>query len=348
MRRHALPIVLSLAFALGLASGCSDSAGPDDGVDAAAIDTGVSSVADASNPDANAPDATAPDVGRLDAGGPGDTGTVGGRDAGELPDSGGVCVDTPLYTDADGDNYGVGASVETQCLFPGDPVTGLGTQTDDCAPNDRWRHPGASEICGDNLDDDCDSVDGTCPTTNPADLDNPAWDCVTGSPPNNVYAHAVFASGGDYFDDNGCFVLYEGLQDEFYVSRVNLNRKNPPANCNTSINGCTCPSLDGWPSYDRRLYAFTRADIDPCAEIRIIDHGGESQPVSNDCRKYLYQLHYYDIPYTYFGGSLDAVQLRVALFPEVEIACASEQYPQLPFQSLLTTNWQTNPGFQKK
>ena len=352
MRPNALPIFCSSLILLSLAAACSDDATTEDAgpADSAAVDLGTTGGTDASLPDrgtAPGPDAAAPDAKSRDAGTP-DSGTVGGPDAGNIIDAGTMCVDTPLYTDEDGDDYGVGASVETQCLFPEDQVAGLGRQTDDCGPTDNWRHPGAAEICGDNVDDDCDNLDGDCPTTSPASLDIPTWDCVTGTPPNNVYAWAVFTSGAPYFQDNGCFVLYEGLVDEFYVSRVNLARLNPPSNCNTSINGCTCPSLGGWPSYDRRLYAFTRRAGDPCAEIRIIDHGGEEQPVSNDCRKYLYQLHYYDIPYTYIGASVETVQRRLDLFPQVEIACASEQYPQLPFQSLLTANWQTNGGFQKK
>lgn len=351
MSPRLVPILFSSFLGLSLVAGCGDDAPVDAGTsDTGSADAGSTDQRDASTPaDATtgADASTARDASAAPDASSADGGQIGGPDAGNLPDAGAMCVDTPLYTDEDGDDYGVGASVETQCLLPSEAVAGLGRYTDDCGPTDAWRNPGAAEICGDNVDDDCDEVDGTCPTTNSADLDTPAWDCVTGSPPNNVYAWALFASGGTYFEDNGCFVLYEGLVDEFYVSRVNLNRRNPPANCNTSINGCTCPSLDNWPSYDRRLYAFTRLASEPCAELRIIDHGGESQPVSNDCRKYLYQLHYYDIPYTYVGGSLEVAERRVALFPQVEIACASEQYPQLPFASLLTTDWQRNSGFQK-
>jgi hypothetical protein len=143
--------------------------------------------------------------------------------------------------------------------------------------------------------------------------------------------------------------LYEGLPGEFYTMRVNLNRLNPPTGCDEAINGCTCPSLNGWPSYDRRLYAFTRWAEDPCSEIAIVDHAGSDQVVSNECRKYLYQLHYYEIPYTYFAGSLDSVNRRLELFPKVEIACAEDApHANLPFQSLLTTDWVRNSNYQPK
>lgn len=107
--------------------------------------------------------------------------------------------------------------------------------------------------------------------------------------------------------------------------------------------------MSGQPSYDRRLYAFTlRGTPESCPNLRIIDHGGETQKVSNDCRKYVVPLHYYDIPTSFFAFSLRGIERRISLYPTLEIACASEQYAFLPFRTLVTAPIQKNPGFVKK
>ena len=267
----------------------------------------------------------------------------------DIPDMGaGMCEDLTVYVDRDGDGYGTDEMIEMACLRPAEELSGYARNADDCAPGDVWRNPGAEEICNDNVDDDCDGDDAPCPETNAADLDIPAWDC-TGVPPPNVYAWARFADGGEHFMPGGCFVFFEGLKGEFYVQRAQLTRSNQDASCDT-MNGCTCPSLNGWPAYDRRLYAYTlRGDADACAETSIIDHGGEDQPVSNHCRKYLYQLHFYDIPYNYVAGSVEGLQRRLELFPTVEIACAEDApHANLPFVSLLTAPIERNPNFEAK
>jgi hypothetical protein len=54
--------------------------------------------------------------------------------------------ETPCATDADGDGYGEGAA----CTGP------------DCNDNDASINPGATEICGDGIDQDCDGEDEIC------------------------------------------------------------------------------------------------------------------------------------------------------------------------------------------
>lgn len=258
--------------------------------------------------------------------------------------AGGMCTPGTLYADADDDGYGADDAATTEGCAEETP--GYAAAAGDCGPVDPWRNPAAQEICGDRVDDDCDGSDGACPETAPASLDVPDWDC-TGDPPTNVYAWARFVDGGGYFRDGGCFVFFEALPGEFYVERLLERASDDPA-CGER-NGCTCPSLNGWPSYDRRLYAFTRAEGVDCPEIEIIDHGGEAQPVSNACRKYLYQLHFYDIPTSFFASGRAAVERRLSLFPTVEVACARDApHQNLPFQTLLTTPVVRNPGFVAK
>ena len=156
----------------------------------------------------------------------------------------------------------------------------------------------------------------------------------------------MFTEANPYFQPGACFLFFEGTPGEFYVERKNVARVSDDPGCE-AINGCTCPSLGGWPSYDRRLYAFTKGTADPCAEVSIQDHGGEDQPVSSACRKYLYQLHFYDIDVSFFAHDQATVERRLALFPTVEIACAEDRpHANLPFQSLLEAEIQRNPGFQ--
>ncbi len=245
------------------------------------------------------------------------------------------CVD--VFDDADMDGFGVG---EPSC---GQPGAGQAADGGDCGPDDLFRHPGASEICGDWVDDDCDGADATCPTSQPS-VNVPEWDCA-GAPPSNVVAWARFDNGGGYFRDGGCFFFFEGAPGEFYVRR-NVQRASEDPSCE-SRSGCTCPSLNGWPAYDRRMYAFTTAiDQADCPEISIRDHGGEQQPVSNACRKYLYQMHQYDIPFSFLAGDFEALQQRLERFPTVEIACVRDApHANLPFQPLVSATVQLNPGF---
>ncbi len=257
----------------------------------------------------------------------------------------GLCGnETAFFEDIDGDGFG-----DTDSLMRAmEPIDGFAPASGDCALDDASRNPDAHEICNDILDDDCDGEDMECPTTQANDLNLPGWDC-NGDAPANVYAWAKFEQGNGYYQDGGCFVFFEGLPGEFYVQH-NLEpiaREGSEDGCLDTRNGCVCPSGGTWPSYDRRLYAFTRqAQTDDCPEISVRDHAGEEQVVSNKCRKYLYQLHFYDIPYSYIASGTDALEDRLAAFPQVEVACAEDApHANLPYASLMTTNIMRNDNF---
>ncbi len=262
------------------------------------------------------------------------------------PDQGGMCTDVTVYQDGDGDGYGEGGAMMV-CLEAGeDAPDGFARQMGDCNDQDPVAHDGAEGVCNDFVDDDCDGEDEACPTSQPDQMSVPSWDC-TGQPPANVYAWASFADGAGYLQDGGCFVFFEGKKDVFYSQRVNISPASADCNART---GCVCPSLNGWPSYDRRLYAFTTSgDPSECEEIALVDHAGEEQPVSNACRKYLYQLHRYDIPYSHVASSLATLERRLTNFSTVEIACLEDApHNNLPFASLITMEIQYNDGFQKQ
>jgi hypothetical protein len=274
-----------------------------------------------------------PDATSEDTGGPDPTNNTTG------------CVDVTVYADSDGDGFGTGEAT-TECLPGGQPTDGFALRAGDCNDSDPLQFQGSEGVCNDNVDDDCDQADEVCPESRPDQVTLPDWDC-TGDPPPSVYAWARFDDGGEYFAPGGCFVFFEGGKDVFYSTRVNLERADP---CPDELYGCTCPSLGSSPSFDRRLYAFTLAgDVDGCDEIELVDHAGEEQPVSNSCRKYLYQLHRYDIAYSHVATTVDALERRLSAFPSVEIACLRDApHRSLPFASLLTTTIERNPNFAKQ
>jgi hypothetical protein len=65
-----------------------------------------------------------------------------------------------IYQDTDGDGYGTLSSEQQSCTIPSGWVTSYG----DCAPSNPSVRPGATEVCGNGVDDDCDgAIDEGCP-----------------------------------------------------------------------------------------------------------------------------------------------------------------------------------------
>lgn len=80
------------------------------------------------------------------------------------------------YTDADGDGYGDPNGATDPC-----PNAGFVASNDDCNDGDAAINPGAAEVCGDNIDNNCsgaaDEGCASCPCFTTADLDaaNAQW-----------------------------------------------------------------------------------------------------------------------------------------------------------------------------
>ena len=227
----------------------------------------------------------------------------------------GECVEVTVYGDIDEDGYGNDEDPMLACLLPEEDLPGWARDGGDCGHLDPVRYPGAEETCGDWLDDDCDGEDARCPTSRPGDIDNPDWTCGDPNPPSNVLAWVSFPSGQGYFREASCFVVFEGLRSEFYVRKDGFT---------PSRSGYTCPTPDNGFAYDERMYAhLVRGPVQDCEPIDLIVHGpGEdAQVVSNDCRKYLFQMTSRQT-LSFLGGDLQAVLERLELFDDVEISCS--------------------------
>ena len=178
------------------------------------------------------------------ADGAGDGAADGAGDgAGDGGDTG--CAELPFYVDADGDGYGVGEAV-LACEAPeghaptdgdcddGDAAFNPGAAEDDCAdPNDyncdgsvgyadedgdgyaaceecddanAALNPGADEVCGDEVDNDCDGdvdeADAVDAATWYADVDSDGFGDPAAGEPGCVAPEGFVADNTDCDDDN--------------------------------------------------------------------------------------------------------------------------------------------------
>jgi hypothetical protein len=85
-------------------------------------------------------------------------------------DEGDAADATPWYYDADGDGYGSAGSHSWACA----PPSGLVDNGDDCDDGDASTYPGAPEVCGDGLVNDCDGDSTPCLVSGELDADDGA------------------------------------------------------------------------------------------------------------------------------------------------------------------------------
>ncbi len=120
---------------------------------------------------------------------------------------------TTWYLDDDGDGYSDGTAVET-ASWPGRGYFAAGeltATTGDCADNDPDRHPAATELCGDGIDQDCNGIDPACPPPlastwyKDADLDgySDGTTVAATTPPADYFAaDELSATAGDCSDSD--------------------------------------------------------------------------------------------------------------------------------------------------
>jgi uncharacterized repeat protein (TIGR03803 family) len=94
------------------------------------------------------------------------------------------------YTDADGDGYGTGPAI-INCIQPANTSAIDG----DCNDADALVHPGATEICGNNIDDNCNGVsnEGCCAMTVNAGNDESTFFGYSG---DQTVTRTAIVSGG--------------------------------------------------------------------------------------------------------------------------------------------------------
>ncbi|MCG8566329.1 MAG: PQQ-binding-like beta-propeller repeat protein, partial [Desulfobacterales bacterium] len=100
------------------------------------------------------------------------------------------------YEDSDGDGYGNANITQVSAFQP----SGYVEDNTDCDDDDNSVHPTATEFCGDNIDQDCNGVDGICTE----DVDGDGWrveagDCNDNDP--SIYPAAAEICG-DGVDQN--------------------------------------------------------------------------------------------------------------------------------------------------
>ena len=129
-----------------------------------------------------------------------------------------------IYLDFDGDGYGSNQVSTLRCPGNDLPVHFV-ANSDDCDDEDVSNHPGAEEICGDGMDQDCDGADLECPedygfyiTTHPG---NPA--------PNNVLGNTTGVGVAKF--------LLASTSGPWYITHFTL------LNCITFSNDGRCESF---------------------------------------------------------------------------------------------------------
>lgn len=86
------------------------------------------------------------------------------------------------YADADGDGYGDPASSVQACS----PPPGYVSNNTDCDDTNSAIHPGAVEICGNGIDEDCDGIDPVCGGLVWSGLTGTDWNTPTNWNPNGI------------------------------------------------------------------------------------------------------------------------------------------------------------------
>ncbi|MBU0996142.1 MAG: hypothetical protein KJ737_26900, partial [Proteobacteria bacterium] len=103
----------------------------------------------------------------------------------------------PWYQDADNDGYGDAGNIRYAIVKP----SGYVNNSNDCNDRNMSIHPGANEICGDSIDQNCDGGDEICPVP---------------EPPTAQYPYYRDVDGDGY--GNAAVVVYQTSQPDGYVA----------------------------------------------------------------------------------------------------------------------------------
>ncbi len=100
------------------------------------------------------------------------------------------------YADVDGDAYGNAASTTTACTTP----SGYVSDNTDCNDADGTANPGASEVCGDGVDNDCVDNDVVCEFSGSQEI-KASYDFRAYGTAANMSVGSAVCNNGDYNGD---------------------------------------------------------------------------------------------------------------------------------------------------
>jgi len=196
------------------------------------------------------------------------------------------------YYDADGDGYGFTATTTVDCAAPEDYVD----NSDDCDDTDADINPGADEICGDGIDNNCNGeADENCEeyTTFYRDADGDG----DGDPDNAVSASSQpngYVANNDDCDDTDADVNPGEI--EICDDSIDNNCDGQvDENCASSTTYYRDADGDGYGDPDNSIKAVSRPDgyVDnsgDCDDTDVNIHPGADEVcdgVDNDCDGYI-------------------------------------------------------------
>jgi predicted outer membrane repeat protein len=114
---------------------------------------------------------------------------------------------TTWYRDADGDGYGNAAKTKTSLTQP----SGYVANSTDCNDKNAAIHPGATEVCGNGIDEDCDGQDAACPTTWYRDADGDGYGNAAKTKTSVAQPSGYVADATDCNDSNAA--IHPGATD---------------------------------------------------------------------------------------------------------------------------------------